>query len=365
MNSILAYAEGVFDSFDERPFCAVDSLVLSTVAYTRVPEALGAARGWEGIRLVDLLRAEDYAWMYSLMWAPENAKRLLVGVASNPRYRDLRVCGYVDELDVEAEMQFSAMTFRVSPAWSYVAFRGTDNTLVGWKEDFNMAFKCPVPAQEAAARYVDEVARYLGGAIVTGGHSKGGNLAVYSAAKCGDGARGRIMRAYSHDGPGFMGSVLEDEDFRAVAGKVDKTLPQSSIVGLLLEDHENYRVVKSKSVSMWQHDPFNWEVVDGAFVELEHVTPDARHVDKTLQGWVARLDEEERGRLVDTIYDIINPNDDVTFEDWKADLSKTLPAILRSISQVDRETAEFLGRAFKELAVVSMRSVPAIFDARG
>ena len=364
MGNIISYVEETMATFDEVPLGAVDSLVLSTLAYTCVPEEVAGARGWEGVRLIELLRAEHFGSIYARMWAPKNALRLLKAAAASPRFRNVLVCGYVDELDADAQKQFSATTYRVAPGRAYVAFRGTDNTLVGWKEDFNMAFCCPVPAQEAAARYLDEVAARVPGTLVTGGHSKGGNLAVYSAAKCGDAVRGRVERAYSHDGPGFMEAVLLDPDFVRTAGKVEKTLPQSSIVGMLLEDQENVSVVRSKSVGMLQHDPFTWDVVDGALVLLERIGADARYVDKTLQGWVASMSEEERGRLVDTVYEVINTNGDVTFEEWRADLGKTLPAVARAASRLDRETAGFLTRMLRELALMSVRSLPALFDAR-
>jgi len=300
------------------------------------------------------------------MWSPDNAKRLLLAAAMNPRYRDVRVCGYHDELDLDREKQFSATTFRLWPGCSYVAFRGTDNTLVGWKEDFNMAFRCPVPAQEEAARYVSRAAAELGGELMLGGHSKGGNLAVYSAAKCDASVRGRVVRAYSHDGPGFMEQVLQDEDFVRAAEKVEKTLPQASVVGMLLEDQENFKVVKSRGLSVLQHDPFMWEVEDGELVTLERISADARYMDHALHEWVASMSEAEREQLVDTIYDIVNASGHVTFDEWRANLGSTLPAMAEAASRVDKETAGFLGRMLVELAKVGLRSVPAMFEtARG
>ena len=361
MGTIISYAEETFDSFDALPFNAVDSLILSTLAYTRIPSDIPGVRSWEGVRLVDLLRAEHYPTMFKTMRTPENYRRLLIAVAASPRYRNLRACAYTEEFDPIQQTQFAALTFRIDPSLTYVAFRGTDTTLVGWKEDFNMAFQYPVPAQKSAAYYVDRVASHTSGTLYTGGHSKGGNLAVYSTAKCAPTVQSRIGRAYSHDGPGFMETVLQDADFARIAPIIDKTLPQSSIVGMLLEDQENYRVVKSKSVSIWQHDPFTWDVQNNSFVPVDHITPDARYVDKTLQAWVASMDEDERGRLIDTVYDIINVTDAVTFEEWSADLGKTLPAMARSASKMNRDTTDFLGRMLRELVVLGVQNTPVMF----
>lgn len=183
--NMLDYVRTELDTFDGRGFCTVDSLVLSWLAYTRLPAddpALAPARGWEGVRLADLYRAEYFATYYAGMWGEEPGLDLLAAVAASPRFRDVRVMGYVDATDPRAEKQFAAMTFRLTEDLSYVAFRGTDASLVGWKEDFNLAYRCPVPSQVEAAHYLADAAARVGGDLLVGGHSKGGNLAVYAAA---------------------------------------------------------------------------------------------------------------------------------------------------------------------------------------
>ena len=159
--NMLDYVRTELDTFDGRGFCTVDSLVLSWLAYTRLPAddpALAPALGWEGVRLADLYRAEYFATYYAGMWGEEPGLDLLAAVAASPRFRDVRVMGYVDAIDPQAEKQFAAMTFRLTEDLSYVAFRGTDASLVGWKEDFNLAYRCPVPSQTEAARYLGAVA---------------------------------------------------------------------------------------------------------------------------------------------------------------------------------------------------------------
>ena len=141
------------------------------------------------------------------------------------------------------------MAFRFPAGFSYLSFRGTDSTIVGWKEDFNMAFRCPVPSQESAARYVDEAADAIDGPLLCGGHSKGGNLAVYGAAMCSDAARERIERVYSHDGPGFVEEFLNGNAFADLSGRIDKTLPRSSIFGMMFETQEDYAIVESTEFS--------------------------------------------------------------------------------------------------------------------
>lgn len=277
--NMLDYVRTELDTFDGRGFCTVDSLVLSWLAYTRLPAddpALAPALGWEGVRLADLYRAEYFATYYAGMWGEEPGLDLLAAVAASPRFRDVRVMGYVDATDPQAEKQFAAMTFRLTEDLSYVAFRGTDASLVGWKEDFNLAYRCPVPSQVEAAHYLADAAARVGGDLLVGGHSKGGNLAVYAAATAPRDASGRVTRIFSHDGPGFLAEFLATEDYRRVEGRVEKTLPQSSVVGMLLEQQEGYRVVRSNRAMIWQHDPFSWVVEGCDLVTLDGLTADAR-----------------------------------------------------------------------------------------
>ena len=172
------------DTFADRPFNEVDSLALAQLSYARMPvnvprpdaEATDVDLAMVGVR--DLLRAECYDDMFGKVWSPSMNVDLLRAMCESPRWRDLRVGGYVDEFDPETTKQFSTCVFDVGDGSSYVAFRGTDSTIVGWKEDFAMAFRRPVAAQESAARYLADIAGRRDGPLMVGGHSKGGNLAV-------------------------------------------------------------------------------------------------------------------------------------------------------------------------------------------
>ena len=362
MNNIITYVETVLDGFDVRPFSPVDSLVLSCMAYLHLPEAFSEAYGWEGIPLSSLYRAEHFAQLLSVTFTPERTKKLLTALAANPRFRDARVMGYTSRLNEET--QFSAMTFRLTETLSYVAFRGTDTSLAGWKEDFHMAFRFPIPAQEQALQYLEEAAQHCPGEILLGGHSKGGNLAVYAAAFCAPALQNRIGRIYSHDGPGFLPAVLESEGFARIRSRIGKTLPQSSVIGMLLEQQERYQVVQSRSVSLLQHDPFTWRVEKGAFVPVKKLTANACYVDSTLSAWLEQMSVEERERVVDSLFSIFSTNDITDFEQLVTDWQKNLPAVAKTAVRLDSDTREFLGRALKELAVLSVKKAPQLFRRR-
>ena len=361
MNNIITYAETELDSFDVRPFSDVDSLILSCLSFLDIPEELSDGRTWRGLPLKELYRAEHFDRLFSVTFAPDRTKQLLTAVAASPRFRDIKVMGYVSKLDEAQEKQFSAMTFRLAPRLSYIAFRGTDGTVVGWKEDFNMAFRSPIPSQEEAIRYLTQAGRHCPGDILVGGHSKGGNLAVYASAFCKESLQLRIRRVYSHDGPGFLPHVLQSPGMAAILPRVEKTLPQSSVVGLLLEHQEAMKIVKSRGVSLLQHDPFTWEVEQGDFVPLEQFTRDARHLDRTLSAWLQTAGNDQRERIVDALFGILETTDVRTFTEFRTDWQKTIPAVTREVRHLDTDTRAVLFQALKELATLSLKTLPKTF----
>ena len=252
-----------FDTFAELPFTEADSLALSQLAYARMPDNVPRyhenAETADGmiatVPIHDLLRAECYDDMFGKVWSPSMNVDLLRAMSESPRWRNLRVGAYVDEFDAETTKQFSACVFELGNGTLYVAFRGTDSSIVGWKEDFMMAFRRPVASQEAAARYLTELAGHWAGPIMVGGHSKGGNLAVYAAANVPSEIQERITVVYSHDGPGFDEAFFDEDGYVRIASKIHKSVPGSSIIGMLFETREHvevgYTVVSSDGAATY------------------------------------------------------------------------------------------------------------------
>lgn len=342
--NFLTYAQTVFDPFEERSFCAVDSLVFAWLSYLRLPDDMPELEGWRGLDVRELLRAECYRDMVGDLWNPEGSLALLEAVAANPRYRGARICGYRAVNDVAMTEQFAAMTLRFPAGFSYVSFRGTDSTIVGWKEDFNMAFRCPVASQESAARYMDEMSASIDGPLLCGGHSKGGNLAVYGAAMCSSGARNRIERVFSHDGPGFVEEFLNGDAFASLSGRIDKTLPQSSIFGMMFETQEDYAIVESTEFSLLQHNPFSW-VVDGHdFVYRERLSAGARYVDGSIREMLLAVSPSERERFVDALFSVFEATGAERFADIAGNMRENLPVMLRAAQGFDKDTRRFVSQ---------------------
>lgn len=363
MRNIVTYAEDLLETFDAVPFNPVDSLILSWASYLHLPVDLPPAYDWRGIRFADIYRAECFDGMFRGVWDAPSGKKLLAAMAASPRYRDIRILGFTERRDSAQEKQFAAVSFQLTPGLCYIAFRGTDSTLLGWKEDFNMAFQYPVPAQEDAAAYLNEAARYCTGEIRVGGHSKGGNLAVYAAANSSTYVNVRIAAVYSHDGPGFLETALKSEKFTAIADRIDKTVPQSSLVGMLLEQQENYRIIRSTRVSFWQHDPFSWVVGEDDFDHMDTLTPDAVYIDRTVSQWLESIPCEQRELFVDSLYELVNIENITTVADLRADWRTNLPTIAHGVSNLDPATRKFLMDTVRSLAALSIKNFPEMLGA--
>ncbi len=357
MKNIIDYTKENLNTFDMLPFNSVDSLILSSAAYIHFPDVIAEVENWRGIRFQELYCAEYFEEMFHNVPLCESTRQLFFAMAASPRFRDIRVMGYTEQFDLQTEKQFSAVTFRLQPNIYYIAYRGTDSTLVGWKEDFNMAFKSPVPSQEEAVRYIEKAAFYCPGKILTGGHSKGGNLAVYAASMCHENVQSRITKVYSHDGPGFLESTLQSPEFRTISDRIEKTIPQSSIVGMLLEQQEDFVIVKSRKIGLLQHDQYTWEIEGGNFVYIEKLTKDAKYADKTLTDWLKHISEEDRERFVDALYSVLNANSLMTLEDFRSDWQTAIPASYHALTQLDGETKKFILHTLKTLAAMGIKNV--------
>ena len=353
MDNIITYAEETMDSFIDRSFSPVDSLVLSQLSYINFPLFTPKLDSDQAsIRIADLFRAEYFEEMLHNVRDPKSNLRLLYALAASPRFRDIGINYYSIQNDFAEEKQFAAVTFFLDDHTAYVAFRGTDGTFVGWKEDFNMAFKSPVPSQTESLNYLETISSKWPGKLFVGGHSKGGNLAVYSAMMSTEETQKKILQVYSHDGPGFKADVLKGINFDNIKDRINKTLPQSSIIGMLLEQQEDYSVVKSSQLGIMQHDPFSWIVKDYQFQYLKDLTPSALYVDQTLSEWVENLSDSEREEFIDTLYDVLNTGEYTTISQFNENWKKNIPDMINAIKGLDPDKKIFIYSTL--LALISL-----------
>lgn len=376
MHSIFDYLYWRGDlGFDESPLNEVDSLILARFSY--MPMEMIGLQALAKEKAVPL--KEVASLIISKMKDMPEEKRvflnkqdihLLEALSSSERFSSLGVFAFRYELDDETQTQFCAVSLRLDSRTEprvFVAFRGTDNTLIGWKEDCNMGFICPVPAQVLAAEYLDEIASCSNCTetsgydksctspdihspdIIVAGHSKGGNLAVYAASFCSSAAQKRIVHVYNFDGPGFDAKVLSRPEYQRICERTTTFVPQSSVVGMLLGHEEPYIVIHSEQSGLMQHDLYSWCIERTGFECLEKVTDGSRFVDATLKSWIAGMDYSQREGLVDAAYEVLSKTNARTLRDLGSNWLSNSVAIMSSIGTLDESSRAVALQALKAL----------------
>lgn len=357
MGNIIDYVNCFQYTFAEKDFSDVDSLVLCQLSYLKMKELVpGLEEGQEFVSFEKVAGREHAEQVFADERYREDNQKLAEAILKSRRFGDLALNYYIDILDKEMEVQFSAVTFLAGKDAAgkeiyYIAYRGTDENLVGWKEDFTLAFSEPVVGQLYAARYMRKAAGHLPEDFYMGGHSKGGNLAVFAAMSSSAALQERILQVYSHDGPGFKPQVMERYEYGRVEDKVKKILPGSSLVGMLLERGSSYNVVESSSYGLWQHNPYTW-IVDpenGKFQPMEDLKNGAKLMDNAVTDWIIGLDDEQVSRFSDVLFRVLAASEADNLIDFKADWKKSLTGILQELREVDDKTKEEVEEIIKEL----------------
>lgn len=326
------------------PFNEVDAAVLARFAY--LPFETFPYLSPEDVRTVRSLA--PYAQAGDAFRKPEDS-RLLSALSGSERFGPLNTGFFEARWDERVQTQFFAVTVMLDESRAFIAFRGTDNTLVGWKEDMNMSFLCPIPGQEMAADYVRRAAARTGGRLILGGHSKGGNLALYAAAFCGEAAQKRIDAVYNFDGPGFFDNVLKTDGYRKISSRFHTFIPQFSVVGMLLGRKEQQTVVHSFETGLSQHDIYSWEVLGPRFAYLPAVTGGSRFLDSTLKDWIADMTPEQFEGFADAIYSILSDTNVRTLREMRENWLDSAISILRSFSGLDERTRNAVTAALRLL----------------
>lgn len=337
-------------SFREMPMTEVDSLALCQLAYLKFDGMVpGLGEGRPAVTLKDLKSHPRYEDLFADVRFEEENRALMEGMLAGIRFRNLKLNFYVNVVEKQWETQFSAVTYVLNDGMVYVAYRGTDETIVGWKEDFNMAFLSRVPGQAYGVRYLDRVASGFQGAFCVGGHSKGGNLAVYSAMNCRPEVQERIVKIFSMDGPGFRPEVLVECNYGAIADKVVKVLPHSSLVGTLFESDTRFRVVESKSFGLWQHDPYTWQVEGNHLKRAADLREARRRMDNRLNRWVLSRDPKQMKRFVDALFEVIFASRANDLIDFAAEWKRSMNGIFVALKEMDAESAGALKAVVRSL----------------
>lgn len=332
MPNIIDYIEWRGDlSFENSPINEIDDIIFARFSY--LPFKYIELKEIDTIENIALemkdLDIENYLW--------NDDKVFLQKIGNCKRFKDIKVSDYIEIFDEAAEKQFAAITLWIQKNQKYISFRGTDSSLVGWKEDINMGFKKDVPSQKEAVKYLSSMAEKYKDDLIIGGHSKGGNLAVYSAVFCKDSVKNRIERVINADGPGFDKSVILTDNYKKILNKIQTYIPQSSIVGRLLEHEEEYQVVKSIQKGIMQHDIYSWEIEPTKLIRIPTVTNNSEIFNGIVSDWLKNTTPEQRENFINMIYEIIMETQVQRTSDFRVETAKKIGIILNGYINVNPE----------------------------
>lgn len=342
-------------TFHQSPFNEVDNLILCIIAYLnfrRVEElkTLDPEKALSMVEVASVLTVQDeQLGLSELDYLP-----LLHMAAQSDRFRSVKLYGFTHEYNEEKAMQFDAISFLLPDNTLFTAFMGTDTSLAGWKEDFHMSFLSAVPAQERAVSYVTEMAATCPERLLRiGGHSKGGNLAAWAALYIPEELQEtRLLAAYNNDGPGFARAMVETPEYRRIAGKLHTYIPESSIVGVLLEHGEDYAVIDSTNRSVMQHEPLSWCVSGTRFVHLGERSQMGKLSDDVLREWIGSMTPQERQQFTDAFFDVLSLSGKArTLDDLRSGGLGGGAALLKQYAEADEEQKRIITEIFRRLAV--------------
>ena len=330
-------------SFKQTDIEEVDKIIFARFSYLPFKEInLDKKETIESIaNKMNHLATEKFIW--------KDDKELIKELGKTKRYKDLIVSDYKEILDIEAQKQFAAVTIWLPKRYKYISFRGTDMSLVGWKEDFNMTFMKDIPSQLEAVTYLNDIGRKYRSKLILGGHSKGGNLAIYSAIFCKDRIKKKIVNIINADGPGFDKSVISSDNYKKILDKIDTYIPQSSVVGRLLEHEDEYEIIQSTQKGIMQHDIFSWQVNESKLVRIQSLTKDSQIINATLKNWLKSTTIEQRERFVNVIYEIILAAEAEYISDFKIDIPKRIKNIINTYKAISTEERKEIEKVMKIL----------------
>ena len=327
-------------TFEKIPFGKIDALLLSHLSYCLfdgvVPDSFKKRKTLAQV-CKDFSALPDYEQRINIGFLiNKRTMELLFKCAETERFRNIELCGFRSIYNEENVEQFAAVTYLIDGK-PVVALRGTDDTIVGWKEDFNIAWLPQIPAQKDALEYFSEAAGALKGDIVLVGHSKGGNLVINTAVKCGKDLQKRISEVYNFDGPGFDSAFFETSEYKAVENRIRSFYPAFSVVGMIFHHPKNYEIIKSDAFAFWQHDAMSWQLMGSEFVNEADFVDESKLFYSAFNEWIDKLDTEKKKRFVETMFCILEASGAKTNNEIEKDALKATARMIAAYADMDRE----------------------------
>jgi len=343
-DTILEYLEKFGSkTFKRLPFGEVDALILSQFSYLKFDGIVPGPDDVESfVTLQDIKKHPSFNDLFTDKRYEKPNRKLFKLMEESTRFGNLKMDYYVNIIGEEREIQFSAVTFRFPEGIDYVAYRGTDENMVGWKEDANLSIMEEIPGEKEAVKYLKDVAKILKGNFYVGGHSKGGLNAIYASSAAPVSVKKRIMGIYSFDGPAIREDVRSKVDYQGVRDRYHKFVPKSSLIGMIFETDDIYTVVKNKSAGILQHDPYTWVVKDIDLWYEDSLSKSAEIVKTAMANWLKDLDKDARTHFIDCVFEVADACKDNDLVSIYLNPVKSIRQMMDGYDRMDEGERNFL-----------------------
>ena len=321
MANLLNYLDWRGDiSFEEVSFNKIDALVLAQISYILIYDLVSP--DFDKSKTLKQL-AEDFKAdkdfekrLQTGYVINKKTPEVLLKAAATKRFANVKITGLQEIFSKEEVEQFATMTYLIDDK-VIVSFRGTDDTLIGWKEDFNIVWQDQIPAQRDALIYLENVSKAFKGKISILGHSKGGNLAVYTAVKSSDKIKNRLETIYNFEGPGFSKEFFQTKEFKKIENKLINIYPELSLVGMIFHHPEKYQIVESDGFAVMEHDALTWQIMGSDFISKPDFKDESKFFHKAFNEWVESLSKEQTKAFVTALWDVIMATDTENLTDMQ------------------------------------------------
>lgn len=362
MANILDYLDWRGDvPFDIDPFNEVDALVLCELVYAPFDGLVPGPGTKEKISIEEL--CEKFFSKYTeqeLMTRAALTKLapfLMPKMINCKRFGGLKISGFVNEVNADKQTQFSVCSFYLPDGTIFVAFRGTDDTLVGWKEDFNMCFSDGTGGQVKACDYLNSNFARTMKKLRIGGHSKGGNFAVYGSTFCREHIKDSIIDIYNFDGPGFISEILKTNEYKSMVKRVHKYIPQESIIGMLMYTKAKTKIIISDSKGINQHDPMTWQVKRNRFDKGEKLASSSLLIDEIIKKWSVQFDYETRALFGDVFFASLCSSGATKLSQITSSKVRSIASLTKEVQSLDPENQALVIDVFSKLVAAGGDSI--------
>lgn len=348
-------------SFVAMPFNEVDAAILATLSYINLGAFVPSlAEPGQDVVLSSLDREEDLEILMEGTVTTKMDRRFFHLCAQSKRFGNVQMNYVLHYFDKEKAIQFFAITFLLDNGFACVTYRGTDSSMVGWKEDLMMALDDRLPSYLVADQYLTAVSELLfEHPLIVTGHSKGGALAIYAATFVSEEIQNRVIRVYDLDGPGFKTALKENPSFERIYPKVIKIMPIDSVIGVLLETSSKVKIIQAKSFSIFQHSAYNWFTQENHFARAKKLTKHSLALSVNMREFISRLNEEEKKNFIETLFSIIDSSHIYTIHDFGKHIDKNIYLAVKSISAMlkDEEKSTLFKKVIREYIQIYLGNI--------